>query len=248
MCLALTGNEKRTTNINVTTAPHPHSQQVPVGPAHPKEMRKATITGPLSSKMSWMIALISQRLSSGHRLSPTFPNSPPDLLCHPSSSTGSLCNHVHNIVSQSRSHSRSRSCKNVATSAAAPLPSTSMPPHGTAADSHSHTLPANGLAIMLPVPGEPLISSNSNITTYPESQAQSHSPTASLRPSAFSSASCHTVVRQLALPQCRTTVFKAQDNWPHLSARRIRVPLWWHSQPALTRPILCPFPAVPQRL
>jgi len=112
----------------------------------------------------------------------------------PSSSTGNLRDRVRNVVSRSRSRSRT----NLATSAAAPLPAT---PYGTAAGSHAHTLPANGLTIVPPSPGEPLIAGGDelqasptstvptptpttraftvaagNPTTYPESQAQFLSP------------------------------------------------------------------------
>jgi len=79
-------------------------------------------------------------------------------------------------------------------------PATSVAPRGTAADTHTHTLPTNGLPTMSPATGEPLAGGNElqtssastvptptlmlcafivvlgNTTTYPESQVQFLSP------------------------------------------------------------------------
>jgi len=79
-------------------------------------------------------------------------------------------------------------------------PATSVAPRGTAADTHTHTLPTNGLPTMSPATGEPLASGNElqtssastvptptlmlcafivvlgNTTTYPKSQVQFLSP------------------------------------------------------------------------
>ena len=87
----------------------------------------------------------------------------------PSSSTGNLRDRVRNVVSRSRSRSRT----NLATPAAAPLP-----PHGAAADSHAHTLPANGLTIVPPPPGEPFIASGNELQASPTSTVPTPTPTA----------------------------------------------------------------------
>jgi len=50
------GGNARQIQVPQIAPPTFMAQQVPVGPACPKEMRKAITTGPSSSKESWMIA------------------------------------------------------------------------------------------------------------------------------------------------------------------------------------------------
>ena len=84
----------------------------------------------------------------------------------PSSSTGNLRDRVRNVVI---SRSRSRSRTNLATSVAAPLPAPSV--------SHAHTLPANGLTIVPPTPGGPLVTGGNELQTSPEATLPTPTPT-----------------------------------------------------------------------
>ena len=62
-------------------------------------------------------------------------------------------------------------------SVVAPLPATSVPPLWTAAEYRARALPANGLTIVPPAPGEPLLAGGNELQTSPASALPTPTPT-----------------------------------------------------------------------